>query len=69
MLGLLTSLICWMCYLHKQCDSYICSVIYAYMELVLYIELGIDICYSSVFMYIDNLPKYTLILIHYDNVL
>ena len=35
MLGLYAHLICWLCDLDMQCSSNICSVIYAYMKLML----------------------------------
>ena len=38
MLGLYTHLICWLSDLHMQCGSHTCSVEYAHVELMLYIE-------------------------------
>ena len=44
MLGLYTHLICWLCDLHMQCGSHICSAIYTYTEFML--SLSIDNCYT-----------------------
>ena len=44
MLGVYTHLVSWLCDLYMQCGSHIYSVIYSYMELMLYIELYIDNC-------------------------
>ena len=41
-LGQYTLLTCWLCDLHMEYGSHICSVIYAYIELILYIEVYID---------------------------
>ena len=44
-----THLKCWLCDLNMQCGSHICSLIYAYMELMLNTEF---ILYIG--LYIDN---------------
>ena len=48
-----------MCDIHMQFGSHTCSVMYAYMELMIYIELYIDNCYTHLSLYLDNLPMYT----------
>ena len=45
-LDLYTHLIGWLSKLHMKCCSHICSVIYAYIGLRLYMELCIDNCYT-----------------------
>ena len=49
MLGLCAHLICWLCDLQMQSGSNICSVISAYIELILYKELYIYIIVTFIY--------------------
>ena len=70
MLVLYAHSVCWLCDLHVQYGSHICSVIYTYMEIMLYtefllhIEFNIDNLhtYLSLYKYLDNLPMYTYVI-------
>ena len=63
--GLYAHSVCWLCDLHVWCSSHICSVIYAYMELMLHIEQYTDNCYTHLplYEYLDNLHIYTNVII------